>query len=62
LQITVARAYAGPYKRRLDRVGVTPDETVQLNRMALVRGEDVQIERAVAYVLAGGPTLVSAAR
>ncbi|HEY7268215.1 MAG TPA: S41 family peptidase [Dehalococcoidia bacterium] len=62
LQVTVARAFVGPYKRRLDKVGVTPDETVQLDRIALVRGADPQIDRAVAYVLAGGPALVSAAR
>jgi carboxyl-terminal processing protease len=61
LQITVARAYTGPNKRRLDKVGVTPDEVVAPDRMALVNGRDTQLSRAVAYVLSASPA-VSAAR
>jgi carboxyl-terminal processing protease len=61
LQVTVARAFVGPSKRRLDKVGVTPDETVAVDRMTLVNGGDAQLERAVAYVLAASPS-VSVAR
>jgi len=61
LQITVARAYTGPNKRRLDKIGVTPDETVPADRMALVNGRDAQLARAVAYVLSASPA-VSLAR
>lgn len=61
LQITVARAYVGPSKRRLDKVGVTPDESVAMDRMTLVNGGDAQLDRAVAYLLSTAPS-VSAAR
>jgi carboxyl-terminal processing protease len=61
LQITVARAYTGPSKKRLDKVGVTPDETVAADRMTLVNGGDAQLDRAIAYVLSSAPS-VSAAR
>jgi carboxyl-terminal processing protease len=61
LQITVARAYTGPSKRRLDKVGVTPDETVAADRMTLVNGGDAQLQRAVTYVLQTAPA-VSVAR
>ena len=61
LQVTVARAFVGPSKRRLDKVGVTPDEIVAVDRMTLVNGGDAQLDRAVAYVLAASPS-VSAAR
>jgi len=61
LQVTVARAFVGPSKRRLDKVGVTPDEIVPVDRMTLVNGGDAQLDRAVAYVLAASPS-VSAAR
>jgi carboxyl-terminal processing protease len=57
LQITVARAYVGPDKRRLDKVGVTPDEVVTADRMQLVNGHDPQIDRAVDYVLAASPAI-----
>ena len=61
LQVTVARAFVGPSKRRLDKVGVTPDEIVPVDRMTLVNGGDAQLDRAVAYVLSASPS-VSAAR
>jgi C-terminal peptidase prc len=60
LQITVARAYTGPNKRRLDKIGVTPDERVEADRITLVNGRDAQLDRAVAYVLAASPSPVLA--
>ena len=61
LQVTVARAFVGPSKRRLDKIGVTPDEVVAVDRMTLVNGGDAQLDRAIAYVLSASPS-VSAAR
>ena len=61
LQITVARAFVGPSKKRLDKIGVTPDVLVTADRMTLVNGGDAQLDRAVSYIMASAPS-VSAAR
>ena len=63
LQLSVEQVYTGG-GALLDKVGVTPDETVELDLDALRRGHDTQIEHAIAYLqrVAGGPVATSAAR
>jgi carboxyl-terminal processing protease len=61
LEITVARAYSGPLKRVIDKVGVTPDETVALDTSATGPWSDAQLDRAIAYIRSQA-LVVSAAR
>ena len=50
LVITFERARAGPLRRVLDGVGVTPDELVVLNTRDLDSGLDNVLGRAIAYL------------
>ncbi|HWP29687.1 MAG TPA: S41 family peptidase [Chloroflexota bacterium] len=49
LQLSVELVYSGA-GRLLDRVGVKPDEEVDLDLTALRAGHDVQLERAISYL------------
>ena len=51
LSVTVARALVGPFQRNLDGVGVTPNETIEMDRRSLIEGRDPQMERANRYIL-----------
>jgi carboxyl-terminal processing protease len=50
LVITFERARAGPLRRVLDGVGITPNELIALNTRDIVRGIDNQLARALAYI------------
>jgi carboxyl-terminal processing protease len=49
LQLSVLQIYSGQ-GRRLNRVGVAPDEAVELRVEDLLEGRDSQLERAAAYL------------
>jgi carboxyl-terminal processing protease len=51
LQISLEQVYSGA-GAPLDRVGVQPDEEVDLDLDALRQGRDSQLERATSYLLA----------
>jgi carboxyl-terminal processing protease len=51
LQISLEQVYSGA-GAPLDRVGVQPDEEVELDLDALRQGRDTQLERATSYLLA----------
>jgi carboxyl-terminal processing protease len=50
LELTVARAYAGPQRRYLDGVGLSPARPVSLESTLLLYRHDSQLEAARAYV------------
>jgi carboxyl-terminal processing protease len=63
LQLSVEQVYSGG-GALLDKIGVAPDETVELDLDALRQGRDTQLERAMGYLqeLTGAPAAVGAVR
>ena len=50
LEVTAARVLTGPEERKLDALGVAPDETVALDPALLLQGRDSQLEAAQGYL------------
>lgn len=50
LQIAFADVSVGPNLTRLDKVGITPDETIYLSPGELARGFDAQLDRAISLI------------